>query len=114
MGTISSTIKPSKNILSYNTLDDTFISKYDEALTKINKGDYIYVEIGNSMSSVVKVNKVVNYINGLALEYEYMVNRFNKLYKEKWCYVDYCRFATTEEIKLLNKKIKYNKNVKEI
>lgn len=103
--------KESKSILSYNTLptDVDSIKTYDEALSKIKSGDIIYNEITGSISAILKVKKVVNYQNGLAFQYEFMLNRYNKLYNDGWCYSDCCRFATEDEIKILKKKVKYHK-----
>lgn len=111
MGTISGVIKHSKNMLSYNTRNDDFINSYIDAADKIKNSDFIYSELG-TMSYIIKVSKVVNYFHGLAFRYDFMISRYDKLYKDNWCYSDSCRFATEEEIKLIKKKIKNFRNIK--
>lgn len=111
MSTAFNSNKESKSILSCGTLsnDVDSIRSFDVAICKIKSGDIIYNELKDSMSALLKVKKVVNYQNGLAFQYDFMLNRFNKLYKDSWCYSDYCRFATDDEIKLLKKKMKSSK-----
>lgn len=111
MATISSVFKESKNFLSYNTHDESFFNSFFDANNKIKKGDFIYSELG-TMSYVIKVSKVVNYYHGLAFKYDFMVSRLDKIYKDNWCYSEYCRFATDNEVKLLKKKIKNYRNIK--
>lgn len=108
MATISYGYKPSKNTLSFNTcsVDGDFIKTYDDANSKFKPGDVIYSELNYTMSFVLKIKKVVNYAKGLAFQYDFMLNRFDNIYKDSWCYSDCCRFATEEEIKLLQKKMK--------
>lgn len=107
MTTAFNSDKEFKVILPCNCLlnDENSIKTYEEALVKIKSGDIIYNEFTDSMSALLKVKKIVKYQNGLAFKYEFMLNRFDSLYKDSWCYCDYCRIATDDEIKLLLNKV---------
>lgn len=111
MATAFNTDKNSKSILPHSTLlnDSNSIVTFEDAISKINSGDILYCEFSDSISFLLKVKKVVNYQNGLAFQYDFMLNRYNKLYQDSWCYSEYCRFATAEEVKILKKKVKYHK-----